>query len=75
MLKEAGLFNGQNLLFRALSYSTWDCTILSYVSLTSLIRPQNMVYSIIPFTAQKYQAEIHLQARLASIFSFAKNWS
>ena len=33
----------------------------SYVLLTSLIRPHNMV-SIIPLTAQKYHAEIHLQA-------------
>ena len=68
MLNEAGLFNGQNPLFRALSCGTWDCKTLSYVSLTSLIRPHNMVYGIILLTAQKYHAEINLQARLASIF-------
>ena len=34
----------------------------SYVLLTSLIRPHNMVNSIIPLTAQKYHVEIHLQA-------------
>jgi len=34
-----------------------------------------MVYNIILLTAQKYHAEIHLQARLASIFLFAKNGS
>ena len=68
MLNEAGLFNGQNPLFRALSCGTLDCKTLSYVSLTSLIRPHNMVYGIILLTAQKYHAEINLQARLASIF-------
>ena len=52
MLKEADLINGQNPLFRA----------LSYVLLTSLIRPHNMVYSIITLTAQKYHAEIQLLA-------------
>ena len=52
MLNEADLINGQNPLFRE----------LSYVLLTSLIRPHNMVNSIIPSTAQKYHAEIHLQA-------------
>ena len=31
-----------------------------------------MVYSIIPITAQKYHAEIHSQAHLASIFFICK---
>lgn len=52
MLNEADLINGQNPLFRA----------LSYVLLTSLITPHIMVNSIIPLTAQKYRAEIHLEA-------------
>ena len=52
MLNEADLRNGQNPLLRA----------LSYVLLTSLITPHNMVDSIIPLRAQKYHAEIHLQA-------------
>ena len=52
MLNEADLINGQNPLFRA----------LSYVLLTSLITPHIMVNSIIPLTAQKYHAEIHLEA-------------
>ena len=52
MLKEADLIKGQNPLFRA----------LSYVLLTSLITPHIMVNSIIPLTAQKYHAKIHLEA-------------